>query len=75
MADAEIIARTGWTTAELLDNLESQKPQGPYDLVSLLIGVNNQFRGQTEDRFRKELVLCLIIPFSWQGVIRPGFSW
>jgi len=42
-----IIARTGWTTADLKAGIEQMNPEGPYDLVSLLIGVNNQFRGES----------------------------
>jgi hypothetical protein len=36
--DPQIIAKTGWTTAELTKGIEQTNPQGPYDLVSLLIG-------------------------------------
>lgn len=55
MSDPEIIARTGWTTAELMDGIKSRNPQGAYNLVSLLIGVNNQYRGQSLERYRNEL--------------------
>jgi len=41
----QIIAVTGWTTSNLKDAIEAANPQGNYDLVSLLIGVNNQYRG------------------------------
>lgn len=41
----EIIARTGWTTGELLAAVDGAEPQGPYALVTLQIGVNNQYRG------------------------------
>lgn len=40
----EIIARTGWTTAELQQAMKNYSFASPYDLVTLLIGVNNQFR-------------------------------
>lgn len=40
----KIIATTGWTTADLLSAIESQKPEPNYDLVTLLIGVNNQYQ-------------------------------
>lgn len=50
----EIIARTGWTTAELQQGIAARGPEGPYDLVSLLIGVNNQYRGLPLETFRKE---------------------
>ena len=50
----EIIARTGWTTAELIDAIEVRKLTEQYDMVSLLIGVNNQYRGQSLDTYRVE---------------------
>jgi lysophospholipase L1-like esterase len=55
VASPDIVARTGWTTAELAAGIEIAKPQPPYDLVSLLIGVNNQYRGQSVERYRTEL--------------------
>ena len=51
----EIIARTGWTTADLAAGIDAAQPKPPYDLVSLLIGVNNQYRGQSLERYRTEL--------------------
>ncbi len=51
----DIIARTGWTTAELAEAIEESGNTQTYDLVSLLIGVNNQYRGQSLDRYRTEL--------------------
>ncbi len=50
----DIIARTGWTTAELQDAIKAANNTKTYDLVSLLIGVNNQYRGQSVDRYRTE---------------------
>ena len=55
IADAEIIAQTGWTTDELMQGIESAGPGNDYDLVSLLIGVNNQYRGRDIYNFREEL--------------------
>ncbi|GIW13428.1 MAG: lysophospholipase [Tepidiforma sp.] len=40
-----IIARTGWTTAELAAAIDAAPPAGTFHLVSLLIGVNDQYRG------------------------------
>lgn len=55
MDDPEIIATTGWTTAELIDGINERGTLKPeYDLVSLLIGVNNQYRGQDFEIFEKE---------------------
>lgn len=47
-----IVARTGWTVAELSAGMDAADLQGPYDLVGLLIGVNDQFRGGTADAYR-----------------------
>lgn len=49
-----IIARTGWTTAELQVAIAEARPPATFGLVSLLIGANNQFRGQGAARFRPE---------------------
>jgi lysophospholipase L1-like esterase len=53
--DLTIVARTGWTTDELksaISNTDLSK--APYDIVSLLIGVNNQFRGRALDNYKVE---------------------
>jgi lysophospholipase L1-like esterase len=55
VAPPDIIARTGWTTAELAEAIQKSGNANTYDLVSLLIGVNNQYRGQPLDRYRAEL--------------------
>ena len=54
VADPEIVARTGWTTDELAAGIEIAAPAGPYSLVSLLIGVNNQYRGRDAEKYRAE---------------------
>ncbi|OZV70556.1 SGNH/GDSL hydrolase family protein [Winogradskyella aurantia] len=38
-----IIAQTGWTTTNLIGAIENQNPSEDFDMVTLLIGVNNQF--------------------------------
>jgi lysophospholipase L1-like esterase len=50
----DIIARTGWTTEELTEAIEKQNVTEQYDMVSLLIGVNNQYRGQSVEKYRTE---------------------
>lgn len=54
VAPPEIIAITGWTTDELAAAIRAARPTGPYALVSLLIGVNNQYRGRSVDEYRLE---------------------
>jgi lysophospholipase L1-like esterase len=51
---SEIIAVTGWTTSDLKAGIKAADPKGPYDLVSLLIGVNNQYRGMDINIYRTE---------------------
>jgi lysophospholipase L1-like esterase len=48
------IARTGWTTSDLIRAVAEAQPKPEFDLVSLLIGVNNQFRGQSIQAYRTE---------------------
>ncbi|CAN5905466.1 SGNH/GDSL hydrolase family protein [soil metagenome] len=54
VSSPRIIARTGWTTAELIKAIDLEQVRDTYDLVSLLIGVNNQYRGQSLDQYRSE---------------------
>ncbi len=56
VASVTIIAKTGWTTAELIEGIKKSKNTNRYNLVSLLIGVNNQYRGQSIETFEEELV-------------------
>ncbi len=54
-----IVARTGWTTDELWRALEANEPSGMFDLVTLLIGVNNQYRGRAPENYRPEFAALL----------------
>jgi lysophospholipase L1-like esterase len=49
-----IVATTGWTTDELSRGMDEASLRGPYAHVSLLIGVNNQYRGRSVDAFATE---------------------
>ena len=49
----QIIARTGWTTMNLQAALTDADLRPPYDLVTLLIGVNNQYQGRSLDEYRE----------------------
>lgn len=61
---AEIIARTGWTTGELLAAVDAAPPQGPYDLITLQIGVNNQYRRLSLEAYRTEFERLLELAVS-----------
>ena len=64
----EIIAQTGWTTSNLLARLASAPPVNPtYDIVTLLIGVNNQYRQRTQDEYRQEFTSLLTKAIEYAG--------
>ena len=50
----EIVARTGWTTDELSAAMDAHAFHPPYSLITLLIGVNNQYRGRDVPNYRDE---------------------
>jgi lysophospholipase L1-like esterase len=52
VADPQIVARTGWTTDELDAAIDHAAPGGAYGLVTLLIGVNDQYRGGSAAEYR-----------------------
>ncbi len=47
----QIIAVTGWTTTDLMSAIEKSRLEHRYDLVTLLIGVNDQFQGYSEESY------------------------
>jgi lysophospholipase L1-like esterase len=53
-ADPVIVAKTGWTTDELSIGIDAAAPSGPFDVVTLLIGVNNQYRGRSLSEYREQ---------------------
>jgi lysophospholipase L1-like esterase len=67
VGNPEIIARTGWTTDELALAIAVAAPHGPYSLVTLLIGVNNQYRGRDAGQYRTELKSLLAQAVGFAG--------
>lgn len=63
----EIVAVTGWTTQELQQGITESRLHPPYDLVSLLIGVNNQYRGYDINIYRKEFKELLEQAMAFAG--------
>lgn len=59
VAAPQLIACTGWTTDELSAAIAASALAPPYDLVSLLIGVNNQYRGRDLDEYRVQFTELL----------------
>ncbi len=63
----KIIATTGWTTDELMNAIEKENIKDTFDFVTLLIGVNNQYRGRSLDNYRKEFVELLDLAVKFSG--------
>jgi lysophospholipase L1-like esterase len=63
----EIVAKTGWTTSELLAGINGIKFLPNYDMVTLLIGVNNQYRGQTVEIYADEFESLLKLAIAFAG--------
>jgi lysophospholipase L1-like esterase len=67
VAEPTIIATTGWTTDELSRGIDAANPRGPFDVVTLLIGVNNQYRGRTRDEYRDQFRSLLARAVAFAG--------
>lgn len=67
LGEPQIIAKTGWTTDELNAAIDAANPQGPFDLVTLLIGVNNQYRGRDAEQYRDEFAALLQRAIGFAG--------
>jgi lysophospholipase L1-like esterase len=67
VAAPKIIARTGWTTDELSAGIDAAKPDSAYDLVTLLIGVNNQYRDRSEEEYRAQFRTLLARAVAFAG--------
>lgn len=67
IAEPLVIARTGWTTDELNAAIDTENPQGSFDVVTLLIGVNNQYRGRSADNYREEFKSLLRRAIGFAG--------
>ena len=59
LANPRIVATTGWTTGELDAGIDAAGPSAGYDFVSLLIGVNDQYRGRPLDEYRTQFSALL----------------
>ncbi|MFZ9660523.1 MAG: SGNH/GDSL hydrolase family protein [Chitinophagaceae bacterium] len=67
LQDPKIIAKTGWTTDELDKGINAAAITGTYDLVTLLIGVNNQFRGRSVAEYEKQFEALLKRAIEFAG--------
>lgn len=65
--EVDYVATTGWTTDELATGIRDARPRGRYDLVSLQIGVNNQYRGLPLDEYRRQFRALLAQAVAFAG--------
>ena len=63
----EIIAVTGWTTDDLMAAIAEARPRGPYALVSLLIGANDQYQGRPVEEYRPRFRALLAAAVGFAG--------
>ena len=52
----EFIAKTGDTSSQLLAEMNNSNLEPPYGLISILIGVNNQFQGKSQQEFKDDFI-------------------
>jgi len=67
IGNPEIVARTGWTTEQLGAGIDRVDLRGPFDLVSLLVGVNDQYRGGGAEEYRSRFRTLLRRAVSLAG--------
>ena len=63
----EIIAQTGWTTTNLKNAISNANPQTDFDLVTLLIGVNNQYQNKPFELYETEFIELVTTAISLVG--------
>ena len=69
--DPQIVATTGWTTDELWAGIDRAAPRGPFELVSLLIGVNDQYRRREASEYAAQFAVLLARAIEFAGG-QPG---
>jgi len=67
VANPKIIATTGWTTDELQAAIKKENLSGTFSFVTLLIGVNNQYRGYPISTYKKEFAELLQTAITYAG--------
>ena len=67
--EPQVIAKTGWTTSELLEAIAAAEIKGTFSFVTLLIGVNNQYRGEAATIYQQEFETLLHNALEYAGRI------
>ncbi|EKF55498.1 MULTISPECIES: SGNH/GDSL hydrolase family protein [Galbibacter] len=63
----EVVAQTGWTSADLISGLRLKQLGSDYDLVTLLIGVNNQYQNKDIASYELDLSSLLLRAVQYAG--------
>ena len=63
----DYIATTGWTTQNLQDAINNKKPANNYSIVTLLIGVNNQYQGLSFTDYKNQFTSLLQQAIGFAG--------
>jgi lysophospholipase L1-like esterase len=67
-SNTKIVAKTGWTSGELLEAVEKENiTPNAFDFASLLIGVNNQYKGQPLEQFKADLTKLIEVTLPYVG--------
>lgn len=66
-ANPTIIAKTGWTTNDLIQGIKNTSLASSYDYVTLLIGVNNQYRNYDIETYKSEFKTLLQTAINYAG--------
>jgi lysophospholipase L1-like esterase len=67
LGDPRTIATTGWTTDELDAAIDAAQPIPPHDFVSLLVGVNDQYRGRGVADYAQAFAALLARAIAFAG--------
>ena len=79
--EQQVLAQTGWTTADLLGAMERAEHQATWDFITPCIGVNNQYQGLELDAYHRELDLLveksttLLVDSSAQAILFSIPDW
>src|SRR5690606_27376431 len=63
----EVVAETGWTSSDLISGLRTKNLRNDYDLVTLLIGVNNQYQHKDISAYEMDLSSLLLKAVQYAG--------
>jgi lysophospholipase L1-like esterase len=67
-----IIAKTGWRTDELIAALKQHEFDEKYDIISILIGVNNQYQGKDLATYKSDLVTLVELATNYSKRGKAG---